>query len=198
MSEVEKKSVLSKINFGWKNVAIIVVAIGLIFSLFSTSKNISIVKDGTMEFNKSITIGQAFNSWEICDDRSWSEFTTDDGISIVEFKCDATYFNKDILETVNELITKEDAKMLDIKNLDFEKVETTFQFTINKDDTFKLDNTKSVIIYTDGKQLSLANDALMELKNVYINERFRFYEVTSSEMASQLGLALVMMKKQAK
>lgn len=66
------------------NKLIIFVAI-LIFS--GCSDNISIVKNGVLLTNDSITIGDAIEKWKVCNSVKWSEFTSDNGRSVVEANC---------------------------------------------------------------------------------------------------------------
>lgn len=40
-----------------------------------------------MRFDKSITVGQAFDNWENCKDKKWIEFETNNKKQIVEFTC---------------------------------------------------------------------------------------------------------------
>ena len=46
--------------------------------------NIEKVKNSVINFDKSITIGQAFDN---CKNKQWNEFTTDNQRQIVEFTC---------------------------------------------------------------------------------------------------------------
>jgi len=57
------------------------------------SSNIDKVKNGIMDFDKSITVSQAFDNWKSCSNSKWSEFTTDNGKNIVEFTCDSNQIN---------------------------------------------------------------------------------------------------------
>lgn len=66
------------------NKLIIFIAI-LIFS--GCSDNISIVKNGVLLTNDSITVGDAIEKWKVCNSVKWSEFTSDNGRNIVEANC---------------------------------------------------------------------------------------------------------------
>ena len=58
-----------------------------LFTSYSYADNINIVKDSIMRFDKSITVGQAFDNWENCKDKKWTEFETNNKKQIVEFTC---------------------------------------------------------------------------------------------------------------
>jgi hypothetical protein len=47
--------------------------------------NIEKVKNSVINFDKSITIGQAFDNWNNCKNKQWNKFTTDNQRQIVEF-----------------------------------------------------------------------------------------------------------------
>ena len=65
-------------EFRMKNKKTILVS-ALALSLTGCGGNIDLVKDGTIDFNKSITVGQSLDNWNSCEERSWDEFTTDNG-----------------------------------------------------------------------------------------------------------------------
>lgn len=58
-----------------------------LFTSYSYSNNIDLVKNSIMKFDKSITVGQAFDNWELCKDKKWTEFQTNNKKQIVEFIC---------------------------------------------------------------------------------------------------------------
>jgi hypothetical protein len=58
-----------------------------LFTSYSYADNIDLVKDSIMRFDKSITVGQAFDNWENCKDKKWTEFETNNKKRIVEFNC---------------------------------------------------------------------------------------------------------------
>jgi len=74
----------------YKNIKLITSKVLLSLTLFSSNSyadNIDLVKDSIMRFDKSITVGQAFDNWEKCKDKKWTEFETNNKKQIVEFTC---------------------------------------------------------------------------------------------------------------
>lgn len=49
--------------------------------------NISTVKNGFLDIDETVTIGDAFDNWKICKETHWDEFTSDNNKQIVEAKC---------------------------------------------------------------------------------------------------------------
>ncbi|WP_149700052.1 hypothetical protein [Campylobacter concisus] len=49
--------------------------------------NIFIVKNGFLDMDETVTIGDAFDNWRICKETQWSEFISDNNKNIVEAKC---------------------------------------------------------------------------------------------------------------
>ena len=48
--------------------------------------DVSTIKNGTLEFDKSITVGQAFDKYKYFSSTKWKSFSTDNGKKIVEVK----------------------------------------------------------------------------------------------------------------
>lgn len=74
----------------YKNITSITSKVLLFLALFTScsyADNIDLVKDSIMRFDKSITVGQAFDNWENCKDKNWTEFQTNNKKQIVEFTC---------------------------------------------------------------------------------------------------------------
>lgn len=106
----------------------------------------SLVKNGTMNFNKTITIGQAFDNWKDCIDRKWNNFETDNGVKVVEFTCNVQSaldnlpeMKKFFITYINQVKSDPDLekKVNNIEQL--ANLLITIQFTLNQDDTFQLD-----------------------------------------------------------
>jgi len=102
--------------------------------------NIEKVKNSVMNFDKSITIGQAFDNWNSCKNKKWNEFTTNNQKQIVEFTC-----------KVNTL-------------------DCTIQWTINLDDTTKIIYTKLISKQENGKVLEKKITTNQLLKIIYANK----------------------------
>ena len=62
----------------------------LVFLLMSCG-NDSTIQASYLDGYNSLSIGEAFNNWSVCDSTSWEGFETANGTSIVEYQC--TQFN---------------------------------------------------------------------------------------------------------
>ena len=134
-------------------IVIAIFFIGVIFVFFLENNDkelvkndVALVKNGVLDYDKSITVGEAFDNWKVCKDNiEWKAFQTDNKRRIVQFSCD----KKD--NTGSRLIV--------------------FQFKINKDDTFDLSYIGEEFIDTDGiKTTANSSDTIRSsLKYVYDN-----------------------------
>ena len=52
-----------------------------------TKTDIEIVQSGTLDFNKTTTVGKALDNWQSCESKMWSQFETNSGVQVVEFDC---------------------------------------------------------------------------------------------------------------
>ena len=102
--------------------------------------NIDKVKNSVINFDKSITIGQAFDNWNNCKNKQWNEFTTDNQRQIVEFTC-----------KINTL-------------------DCTIQWAINLDDTTKIIYGKLLKTKKDGQILERRITTNQLLKAIYANK----------------------------
>ena len=171
--------------------------IGVFLSLMITgcSNDIDLVKDGVMNFNKTITVGEAFDNWNNCEDSKWDSFETDNHTRVVEFTCEEKGA-KEFMNKVKSFLSKkeqEKASYLDIKS-----GTRIFQWTINKDDTFQIDNVQVETVWSDGKKFSDSQKPMEQLKSVYNNE-ITWDENNLNEMtAGQIAYVFQMIKARAK
>jgi hypothetical protein len=93
-----------------------------ILMISGCSDDVSTIKNGTLEFDKSITVGQAFDKYKYFSSTKWKSFSTDNGRKIVEVKGD---FKNEYLKHMRW----EDQ---------FASASLLVKFTINKDDTFEI------------------------------------------------------------
>ena len=49
--------------------------------------DITMVKNGVVDFNKTTTVGQVLDSWQTCMSRDWKSFKKNNGVTVVEFNC---------------------------------------------------------------------------------------------------------------
>lgn len=81
---------------------------------------IKILKDVTMSIDESLTIGQAFDNWEECENNKWNSIVEKNGRNIVEFNCDLKNIKSEIKTLFdNNTITKNEFSLLDLKNAQF-------------------------------------------------------------------------------
>jgi len=157
-----------------KKVKLFLLVIAVMVSLSGCGGNIDLVKNGVMDFNKTTALGKALDNWESCESRNWEEFKTDNGIQVVQFSCQHKIVQ--FMSKLKSLVSKENMTEAQIKanHLDIASIVQTFQFTINLDDTFQIDNVQAKIIWedgtsSDGEPLNVSQ-SLERLKKAYANE----------------------------
>ena len=171
--------------------------IGLFLLLMITGcdNNVDLVKDGIMNFNKTITVGDAFDNWKDCENSEWKSFKTDNNIPVVQFKCE----KKGVTEFMNKcksfLSKKEQEKA---SYLDIKSNTQIFQWTINKDDTFQIDNVQVETVWSDGKKFSDSQKPMEQLERVYNNELFWDTSDLNEMVARQISYAFKIIKARAK
>lgn len=178
-----------------KNIKLALVTIFISILLTGCFSEVDTVKSGVMNFNKTITVGEAFDNWNNCQKGEWESFETDNKTKVVQFSC----FKKGVKEYMSKaksfLSEKEQAKA---SYLDIESNTQIFQFTINKDDTFQIDNVQVETVWSDGKKFSDSQKAMKELERVYENE-ITFNSSELNKMTSgQIAYVFQMIKAQAK
>lgn len=122
--------------------------------------NISMVKKGTLEFDKSISIGQAFDKYKYFKKTEWKELVTDNGKKVVQVE-----------GIVDFKLFPEDFYVIGKENI--QEARIVAQFTINKDDTFNLSYYGQEMIKIDGKEDAVRlNDygVKMGIKAIYENK----------------------------
>ena len=105
-----------------------------------------IVKNGTMQENKTLTVGEAFDGWSECESKTWSDFKSDNGQRIVQFECRVTGYPefKKELRAILQNESKYD-------HFDLSSIVSTYQWKINKDDSFQLASITTNWKWEDGK-----------------------------------------------
>ncbi len=86
------------------------------------SDDVKTIKNGTLEFDKSITVGQAFDKYKYFSSTKWKSFSTDNGRKIVEVQ--GTFKNEYL-----QHMRWEDK---------FASASLIVQFKMNQDDTFQI------------------------------------------------------------
>lgn len=138
-----------------------------------------LVKNGIMSFNQTTTVGKALDNWKSCEKRSWEEFHTDSGIRVVQFTCQhkiAPFIER--IKTLLEGKTSGKGEHLELLS----NVQT-FQFTINQDDSFQIDNVQVKNTWVDGTSFEDSQVPLEQLETAYAN-KFNFDPVSLSTGAA--------------
>ncbi|MDV6328305.1 hypothetical protein Q5L94_09545 [Idiomarina sp. Sol25] len=138
----------------------------IILFLAGCGSEVEQIKSGTMDFNKTITLGQALDNWKSCEKRDWEQFETDNGIKVVQFSCQHK-ISKFLNKTISQLAQEEQDQT---DHLDISSNVQTFQFTINQDDTFQIDNVQVRTTWADGTFFEDSQEPLEQLKTAYANE----------------------------
>ncbi|MDN5053888.1 hypothetical protein [Aliarcobacter butzleri] len=129
---------------------------------------IKIVRDGTMSIDESLTIGQAFDNWEECENNKWNSIVEKNGRNIVEFNCDLKNIKSEIKTLFdNNTITKNEFSLLDLKNAQFK-----VRWAINTDKkSFKIDDIKITYLWMDDLEKTYDINPLF-LESIYKNKPF--------------------------
>ena len=114
-------------DFKWKNVAITVVltvvSALIMQTLIQGGGNVNLVKNGTLNFDNSITIGEAFDRYSYFSSTNWKDFETSNGRQVVE---------------VEGVFTDNYPALKQWQEQGVKKLTLVVQFKINKDDTFEI------------------------------------------------------------
>ena len=146
---------------------------------------IKIVKDGTMSIDESLTIGQAFDNWEECENNKWNSIVEKNGRNIVEFNCDLKNIKSEIKTLFdNNTITKNEFSLLDLKNAQFK-----VRWAINTDKkSFKIDDIKITYLWMDDLEKTYNINPLF-LESIYKNKPFGghkgIYLLTFKDLADE-------------
>ena len=146
---------------------------------------IKILKDGTMSIDESLTIGQAFDNWEECENNKWNSIVEKNGRNIVEFNCDLKNIKSEIKTLFdNNTITKNEFSLLDLKNAQFK-----VRWEINTDKkSFKIDDIKITYLWMDDLEKTYNINPLF-LESIYKNKPFGghkgIYLLTFKDLADE-------------
>lgn len=130
-------------------------------------KNINFIKNGAMDFDKTLTVGQAFDNWKYCSNKKWENFTTDNGRKVIQFECEYQQPLKFIeLLQKSKKLSNEYFDYLNIRNIKLQ-----VQWTLNIDNTFQLHNITEIVSWENGFVLNQNIDNLF-LKKIYDNKNY--------------------------
>lgn len=177
-----------------KNLKLLIVGLFLSLMISGCSDNTDLVKNGIMNFNKTITVGDAFDNWKDCKNSEWSSFETDNKTPVVQFTCEKKGSSQ-YMAKVKSLLSKKEQKKASY--LDIKSNTQIFQWTINKDDTFQIDNVQVETIWSDGKKFSDSQKPMEQLQSVY-NNKITWDENNLNKMtAGQIVYVFKMIKARA-
>ena len=142
--------------------------------------NVSSVKNGVFDDYQGTTVGDAFDNWNICESTSWSEFQTENGRNIVEYRCAAAKTGYSSLIAMVETLDAEDVESVMCVSVAWQGLECNFtmerlkqtlkdgitylvQFQINLDDSFEM-------TYLGAYSPKVGEINLEELELIYIDE----------------------------
>lgn len=156
------KNLLNSLNLAAFAKCVFVGFVAVFMSACSDS-NITKIKNGFLDIDKSLSIGYVLENYEDCSSLTWTSFV-EDGRTFVVAKCDVDKITKSEFEKVykyanehNYLVTVNFLKPF-MENFDmFKNLHQKFFFLINQDGSFELSNiTANTTI--NGKEISLNAD----------------------------------------
>lgn len=126
-----------------------------------TGGDVSLVKGGTLEIDKSLTVGQAIDNYKYFKKTKWESLKTDNGRRIVQVKSD--------IDTAKSP-TMNPEKLPQLKSAQIQ-----FQFKINTDNTFEVAWCGIALEKTDGTKVDPDQNVqiqrcLTTLKGIYNND----------------------------
>jgi hypothetical protein len=145
-----------------KNIVLSAIAVlSVVFVAGCSKDDLTIVKKGHVDFNKSIAIGKALDGYKYFEKKEWQAVKTPQGARIVFIKAD---MNPQFIKEINEACNKSNTPPKTI-----ESQKWSIQFTINKDNTVHVSGTQTLTIFTDkSKKAGSLTEAL--LKSVFENQ----------------------------
>jgi len=142
----------------------------MVFTVIGCSKfggDVELVKTGYLDYDKSISVGQAFDGYKYFSSKNWKTLKTEQGRRVVEFNGIMDMNNPDIKERIDLGIKQFNKKR-------FTGLRTVVQFVVNGDNTYKISALSLVGTLEDGKTEKEANWMTPEyvIKQIYSNEAY--------------------------
>lgn len=144
-------------------ITLALVSIGLLSgcSKMGGGGDVSIVKNGYLNFDKSITVGQAFDGYKYFKTKEWKATKTEQGRRLVLFS--AQMSDEWLNVNNNDGTTKAFGQQVTSQ-------EIQIQFTINQDGTFNLSGTRLLGKRPDGRSPLDSTLSDTNLNRIYANE----------------------------
>jgi hypothetical protein len=137
--------------------------------------DLKVVQDGFLPTHKTLTVGEAFSKWNICDasQSKWSEFQSSNGVKVVEYTCvnkNTQQIRSHLENTISEVFGKDSDTFSNA--VKFDKIAYVFQWVVNKDNSFDI-QSGSIDYYWGSKmyEASFSSDDIGGvLDDVYSNK----------------------------
>lgn len=165
----------------------------IILTLTGCVSDTEFVKNGTMDFNGTITVGEALDSWKSCEKREWEEFETDNGVKVVQFSCQHKI--EQFIARTKSLLSE--SELEDAGHLNIASNLQTFQFTINQDQTFQIDNVQIKTTWADGTSFEDSQEPVEQLQTAYANQLSLDPNELDSAVAAQMAYVFMLIKSRA-
>ena len=134
-------------------------------TLVGCKSDTDIIKNSTLSLDNTTTIGRVFTNWSSCKSKKWDAFEINAESRIVEFSC-----NHNIKPYMDKFISMVSEKNRDNAAFDIDSIKQTFQFTLNKDDSFVPSKVTMTTVFADGTSFDEVQEPNKALKTAYNNE----------------------------
>ena len=129
------------------------------------------VKDGTLNFNKGITIGEAFDTWDDCSKSEWNSFEGTNDKTVVEFHCTKEnvddFFRKFIEISEGRAEFKNRNRVEEVFGV--QDVVQTFQFLVTPKGVIRIGNVSTKMTWKDGLVSESSQNSTLEIGKAYNN-----------------------------
>lgn len=125
------------------------------------------IKGGMLKFNRTMTIGEAFDRYDICITRDWAEFENENKQNVVEFRCelplDYLIWDKesDTAKSAVAAMQKQGCVMF-----------LRYQFKVNANQTFDILHSEIVTTDKNGNISKYPIGAIDSINRIYENKDF--------------------------
>lgn len=136
--------------------------------------DISLVKNGILFFDKSLTVGQAVDGYKYFKTRTWEKFTADNGRKVVQFTGTIDMDNSEIKTKYAERYAENRVEQSNyqrsekemVNYLRFSSEKVIIQFLINVDNTFENNAISAIGTKEDGT----TQETRMSIGDIYNNK----------------------------
>jgi len=149
------------------NMRILAFIIAFLVSGNSHAGPIDLVKTGVLDYDKSMTVGNAFDNWSNCSSTEWEEFETDRGKTVVQSICNI----KDGAQFAAKVAASGVAGDSPISHLtEFVGAKAYYQWTVYADGSgFELTYVGGEYLWIAGKKAEFGVSIGLALENLFGN-----------------------------